>query len=203
MSKSPLVVVLLVVCGIALGAVPQQWPNPNDQTNAQYRNNPCRDPWISYGYIIASAGTIGAQGVGDAGECNCNLYSNCRWGSFNELVDSIRSYRDTIWRRGIALRAVPQGNGQIRIETLQNGRAIGNIVAAGGGNIIAATGTNIVAAGGGNLQVSGTNPANIVAAGGGNFRGQPGVEDVIDLPNGITILLKKSDAAGDKKDEKK
>jgi len=204
MSKSPLVVAALLITGLAIGVAGQQGPQPTDQTNAQYRNNPCRDPWISYGFIIASSGTAAAQGAGDAGECNCNLYSNCRWGNFDELAGAIRSYRDAIYRRGISLRAVRQSNGQIQVQTIQNGSLIGSqLVAAGGGNIIAANGTNLVAAGGGNLQVSNTNPANLVAAGGGNLRGQPGVVDVIDLPNGIQVALKKSDAAADKKDEKK
>lgn len=190
--KAP--IFLLVVCVLAVSVVTgsAQWPTPSEQTNNQYRNNPCRDPWVSYGYIVASAGTAAAQGLGDQGECNCNLYNNCRWGSFDELVNHIREFRDTLYRRGLAIRSVPLGGGQIRIETLQFGRAVGHIVAAGGGNVMAHQGANIVAAGGG----------NIVAAGGGNFRGQEGVLDVVELKSGVKVLLK-TEPTDAKKDDKK
>lgn len=192
--KAPLF--LLIVCVLAVSVVTgsAQWPPPSEQTNGQYRNNPCRDPWISYGYIIASAGTYAAQGSGDIGECNCNLYNYCRWGSFEELVNHIRDYRDTLWRNGLAIRAVPMGGGQVRLETVQFGRVVGQIVAGGGGNILNQSGANIVAGGGGNL----------IGDGGGTFtqRGQDGVLDIVELKSGVKVLLK-SDPKDTKKDDKK
>ncbi len=150
------------------------------RTDEMRRQGPCRDPWISWAYIDASAGTAAATGFGDTAQCNPRWYNNGSWSSYIELYNAVRDYRNSLYNAGLTWQTQPQSNGTIaffvtvdgvkygavgRGMVLQGGKLIGtdsaglvgndgaSLVAAGGGNLVAAGGGNMVAAGGMNYQL--------------------------------------------------
>jgi hypothetical protein len=185
-KKSTSLTSLLVLATLfmtALSASAQSYPNPPESENQKYRNNPCRDPWVTQALMTAVTGGRTPAGVGDDGVCNAALYNAGQWNSFNDLVQYVKATQSALAQQNIAFDRLDL-NGKITITLVdtakrqvlggavyQNGRLIGNdagsMVAAGAGNMVAAGGGNMVAAGGGNMVAAGG--GNMVAAGAGNL----------------------------------
>lgn len=160
----------------------RQFPNPTEAQNRQYRNNPCRDPWISYGIIVASGGAATAQGRGDEGECDYTRYLSGRWSSFNELVEGIRVTRADLAKKQITYDVTPDYRaGTTTVKTLQHGVVFRTaVIGNDSGSLIGVDGGGIVAAGAGNM----------VAAGAGNYRVDSN-DQLITLSNGHRLIIKR------------
>ena len=148
--------------------------NPSEATTQKYRNKPCRDPWISYGFADVTAGTYQVQGFMDLGDCNPANFNGGSWRNYAELYKAIHEYRSatikalvhyayhynpTLQNWSVALKDSAQRDGVLGGYLIsQDGSGLrrasaAEIVAQGGGNIVAQGGGNLVNTNGSNYSV--------------------------------------------------
>jgi hypothetical protein len=152
-----------------------QRPNPSAQETENYRQRgPCRDPWVTFAIIQATAGTREPVGIGDLGECSPALYGGS-WSNYNELFIIVEQTLDSMSKQkqqfkllldpnlaGTSYLALLE-NGRVQSQQTISNRLIGNdagsfrtlanrLVAAGGGNLVAAGAGNLIGMDGATLQ---------------------------------------------------
>lgn len=178
------------------------------KTEEMKQRGPCRDPWITWAHLDASASIYDAVGFGDYGECNPKLYNNGSWANYTELYNAVREYRKSLQSAGVSWQRVAQPNGTIAFFAtidgekygvigkgleIKNGKLVaaggGNLVAAGGGNLVGNDGASLVAAGGGNLVAAGG--GNVVPTGGGSYTLQSGEKKRIKIGKNTYLVVKK------------
>ena len=167
MSQTHLRTLPLIAAALLLGLLSTTsfaQANPSEATNQRYRNNPCRDPWISYGFLDVTASTDRPRGWGDLGDCNPANYNGGSWRSYAELAKAIRDYRNAMYYNRVKYITFYNPNtrvwGVALIDLNQRGAVLG-------GQLISQEGANL-----------GTNPAQIVAQGGLNIVAQGGLNIV-------------------------
>lgn len=163
------------LCFFAVNAQAQNTPSQQETNN--YRNKPCRDPWINLAFRDSGGGQ--PVGAGDLGECNPALYNGGSWNSYQQLVNAVRTARQSLANQGLAwkyLKNMDNPN-DIRAGLV----AGGNVVAAGGGNVVAAGGGNVVSPGGG----------NVISVGGGNLNSLPQIQVMARAPYSVMSGAKK------------
>ncbi len=137
---------------------------PSAQQVAQARTQgPCKDPWITIAIWSVNASTSQPQGVGNAGECDPNLYGGS-WSNYDQLYSAVNPTYRYLHNNGYEFKILSDGRvgGTTSVVMLQNGKVTSQQLVsnsllgqdgAGIARVIAAGGGNVIAAGGGNLRV--------------------------------------------------
>jgi hypothetical protein len=165
--------VLLTLSSVATAQLPQ---SVVDQLTPKYRAGGqyyvCRDPWITIAISDAFAGTRGVNGVGDAGECNKELYGG-QWSSYAELYQLVKN---ALTKGGFTITKQALGDGTIRITSdFGQGFVRHELIGNSGSTLLSSDGAGIVAQGGGNITIhQGSNvisdgSASVVGTGGSSY----------------------------------
>lgn len=174
------------------------------KTAEMRQKGPCNDPWISWAYIDASAGTAEAAGFGSYGQCNPAWYNNGTWNNYTELYNAVREYRNSLYRAGISYTTKTQSNGtKVHFATIdgmmfgviqQGNSLVGNdgasLISNQAGLISNASSDGhggIVAAGAGNLQAP-----RVVPTAGGSYSLKAGEQKRIKVGPNTYLVIKKS-----------
>lgn len=133
-----------------------QRPNPSAELVANARQSgPCRDPWITIAIWDNNGGTGNPQGVGDAGECDPNMYGGFgSWSSYDQLYNSVEPTIRWYHNNGYSWKVVSDGQigGNTIVFAMQNGNVVAQQEIAN--NLLTSDGAGlrrIIASGGGNL----------------------------------------------------
>lgn len=121
--------IFLAISFMAICLVPVLAQIQPDQarTDKFRREGPCSDPWITWAYIDASAGTVGVVGFGNSGECNKMLYNNGSWNNYTDLYNSVRQYRNNMSSAGLNWVKKAQRDGSVAYYVTIDGVKFGSI----------------------------------------------------------------------------
>ena len=168
---------LLLAFGIiVMGATPAlaQIQPSQAKTDEMRRRGPCRDPWITWAHLDATASTSDVIGFGDYGQCNPKWYNSGSWNNYTELYNAVVEYRNSLYRSGITWQRQSLPDGTIAFFANVDGAkygAIGKGMVLQGDKLIGTDSAGLVGNDGASLAAGG---GNMVAAGSLNLQLQAG-----------------------------